>query len=103
MITVYENGLSIESAAGLREIPWNKVVELVEVDVGERLPVLYFPANLLLPRWHSKAYELWVQGDPEPLSFDKNAVSDLGTFGAHLLDVCRRYSIPISQRVDLDP
>lgn len=102
VITLHENGLSIDSADGLREIPWFMVVELVEVDVSERLPILHFPANLLLPRWHSKAYEIWVHGEPEPRSFNKNTVSDLETFVAHLIDACQRHSIPISQRVDLD-
>lgn len=102
VITVHENGLSIAEGDDVRDIPWQNVLALVDVDVRERIPVLHFPANLLLPRWRSRKYEIWINGDSEPCCFDKNSVSDISRFGSILHDACQRYDIPVTRRIEND-
>jgi hypothetical protein len=101
-VTVHENGLSIHDSHGVRDIPWRDVIALVDVDVGERMPILHFPANLLLPRWYSIRHELWTKGESEPQCFDKNSISDISEFGAMLHDACREHRIPVTRRVEHD-
>lgn len=99
--TVHENGLAVmDSENDPTVILWVHLICVVEVDVQEPIPVLHFPANLLLPRWRSKRYELWSSERTTPVCFDKGAISDLSTFATALKGVCAKFELPLLERVE---
>jgi hypothetical protein len=99
-ITIQESGLTICDSYGVREIAWRDIRLITIVDLSELIPILHYPFNLILPRWHSKKYEIWVNGDVEPFTVDKTTVGDLPRFVNALCDGCQRFGIPITHRIE---
>ena len=99
-VTVYSGGLGLYEEFSERFVSWSEVETVVEVSVREAIPILNPPFHLLLPRWQSKRYEIWICNEDTPYCYDKNGVSDLKRFRDLLFNACETHSIPIRTRVE---
>ena len=99
---VHEKGIAVFDANGMREIPWENVSRLVGVEVRERIPILHFPANMLLPRWRSKKYELWTDSETEPLVFDRTSIRDLSSLASRLYEAAKKHGFPVCTRQEFE-
>jgi hypothetical protein len=100
---VHENGLHLEDRSESIDVLWTDLVEVVEIDVYERIPVLSSPANMLLPRWKSKRCEVSIRGELHPRNFDGNSIHKISRFVSTLRTACRKHGIVMTQRSEREP
>ena len=95
----HENGLAVEEGDRVSAVVlWAHLICIVEVDVTEPIPIFHFPANLLLPRWKSKRFEIWSTDNTTPICFEKGSISDLAAFASSLRQVCAKLEIPLLEK-----
>ena len=99
-VTIYSDGIGFVDDSAERFVAWEDLNGVVEISVHEAVPVLAPPLHLLLPRWRSKRYEIWVDGDDLPYSYDKNGVADIERFRELLFESCEKHEIPVMRKTE---
>ncbi len=97
---VHENGLHLEDRSESIDVLWTDLIEVVEIDVYERIPVLTSPANMVLPRWKSNRCEVLIRGELYPRNFDGNSIHKISRFVSTLRTACRKHGIVMTQRTE---
>lgn len=88
--TVYfcPGGFYRESSRGVEVFPWKEIATVTETILSQHVPVLNWPANLLLPIRTNRTFHV-VRVDGVAILLDGNGVKDIDDLGHAIRDAAR--------------